>query len=60
MRGADVTQEGLFIVRKTSDYVPAEHPLIPIREIVNAALRDMDRLFESMYEERGRYSVPPE
>jgi len=60
MRGADVTQEGLFIVRKTSDYVPAEHPLLAIREILNMALRDMDRLFESMYEERGRYSVPPE
>ncbi len=60
MRGADVTQEGLFIVRKTADYVPAEHPLLAIREIVNAALRDMDRLFESMYEERGRYSVAPE
>lgn len=60
MRGADVTQEGLFIVRKTSDYVPSAHPLIAIREIVNAALREMDRLFESMYEERGRYSVPPE
>lgn len=60
MRGPDVTQEGLFIVRKTSDYVPMQHPLIAIREIVNVALRDMDRLFESMYEERGRYSVPPE
>lgn len=60
MRGADVTQEGLFVVRKTSDYVPAEHPLLAIREILNTALRDMDRLFESMYEERGRYSVPPE
>ena len=60
MRGADVTQEGLFIVRKTSDYVPMQHPLIAIREIVNVALREMDRLFESMYEERGRYSVPPE
>ena len=60
MRGADVTQEGLFIVKKTSDYVPADHPLIAIREIVNPALREMDRLFESMYEERGRYSVPPE
>lgn len=60
MRGADVTQEGLFIVRKTSDYVPAEHPLRAIREILNTALRDMDRVFESMYEERGRYSVPPE
>ena len=60
MRGADVTQEGLFVVKQTSDYVPAEHPLIPIREILNTALRDMDVLFESMYEDRGRYSVPPE
>lgn len=60
MRGADVTQEGLFIVKKTSDFVPAKHPLIAIREIVNTALRDMDRVFESMYDERGRYSVPPE
>ena len=41
MRGADITQEGLFIVKKTSDYVPAEHPLIAIREIVNAALREI-------------------
>jgi len=55
-----VTQEGLFMMKKTSDYVPAKHPLIAIREIVNTALREMDRLFESMYDERGRYSVPPE
>ena len=60
MRGPDVTQEGLFVVRKTVDYVPADHPLLAIREILNRALRDMDRLFESMYEDRGRYSVPPE
>ena len=60
MRGADVTQEGLFILKQTADYVPAHHPLIPIRDILNTALRDMDVLFESMYGERGRYSVPPE
>jgi transposase len=60
MRGADVTQEGLFVTRQTADYVPSEHPLVAIREIVNRALRDMDLLFESMYEDRGRYSVPPE
>jgi transposase len=60
MRGPDVTQEGLFVVRKTTDYVPAGHPLIAIREILNRALRDMDFLFESIYESRGRYSVPPE
>lgn len=60
MRGADVTQEGLFLTRQTADYVPAGHPLLAIREILNAALRDMDLLFESIYDERGRYSVPPE
>lgn len=60
MRGPDVTQEGLFVVRKTSDYVPAGHPLVAIREILNHALREMDRLFESIHEDRGRYSVPPE
>lgn len=60
MRGPDVTQEGLFVLRQTADYVPAGHPLLAIREILNRALRDMDVLFESMYEDRGRYSVPPE
>jgi transposase len=60
MRGADVTQEGLFVIRKTADYVPAEHPLVAIRDILNHALRAMDVLFESIYADRGRYSVPPE
>src|SRR4029079_2843781 len=60
MRGPDVTQEELFSLRQTADFVPEAHPLRAIREIVNQALRSMDRLFESMYEERGRYSVPPE
>jgi transposase len=60
MRGADVTQESLFVMRKTADYVPAGHPLVAIREILNHALREMDELFESIYEDRGRYSVPPE
>ena len=60
MRGADVTQEGLFVTRQTVDYVPADHPLVAIREILNRALRDMDVLFESIYAQGGRYSVPPE
>lgn len=60
MRGADVTQEGLFVVRSTADYVPAEHPLRAIREILNTALREMDAVFASMYAPSGRDSVPPE
>jgi transposase len=60
MRGADVTQEGLFLTRQTADYVPEGHPLVAIREILNRSLREMDLLFESIYDDRGRYSVPPE
>ena len=60
MRGPDVTQEKLFSIRQTADFVPAAHPLVAVREILNRSLRDMDVLFESMYEDRGRYSVPPE
>jgi transposase len=60
MRGADITQEGLLVTRTTTDYVPAGHPLIAIRDILNRALREMDLLFESIYDDRGRYSVPPE
>lgn len=60
MRGADVTQEGLFVTRTTADYVPQTHPLRAIREILNTALREMDGLFASIYDDRGRYSVAPE
>lgn len=60
MRGADITQESLFVMKQTADYILADHPLIAIREILNQALRELDSLFESIYEERGRYSMPPE
>lgn len=60
MRGLDVTQEGLFVTKRTADYIPAGHPLIGIRAILNQALREMDSLFGLIYEDRGRYSAPPE
>ncbi|MBI3523455.1 MAG: IS5/IS1182 family transposase, partial [Betaproteobacteria bacterium] len=40
--------------------MPAGHPLIGIRAILNQALREMDSLFGLIYEDRGRYSAPPE
>ena len=45
MRGADVTQESLFVMKQTADYIPAGHPLIAIREILNQALRELDSPF---------------
>src|SRR5690242_17588078 len=63
MRGADVLQESLFTVRKLDDFVPASHPLRPIRERVNQALVRLDGLFAQMYADGakgGRPSIAPE
>ena len=60
MRGADVMQDTLFAVRSLESYVPAEHPLRPVRDILNEALKRMDPLFAAMYAPAGRDSIAPE
>lgn len=60
MRGADIMQESLFTVRRLEDFVPPDHPLRPIRELVNEALLRMNSLFDTIYSERGRDSIAPE
>src|SRR5262249_16657079 len=40
--------------------VAADHPLRAIRELVDAALRDLSRSFERLYSRDGRPSIPPE
>ena len=60
MRGPDVMQDTLFAVRSLESYVPAAHPLRPVRDILNEALRRMDPLFATMYAPAGRDSIAPE
>jgi len=63
MRGADTFTESLFTMRRLDDFVPAAHPLRPIRKMVNEALVKMDALFARMYEADvlgGRPSIAPE
>jgi transposase len=60
VRGADVMQDGLFTYTTLDAMVPPTHPLRPIRDILNTALREMDRTFEAMYADSGRDSIPPE
>ena len=50
MREADTFTESLFTMQKLEDFVLADHPLRPIRQMVNAALVKMDVLFSRMYE----------
>ena len=63
MRGADTFTEGLFTMRHLDDFVPANHPLRPIKQMVNAALLKMDALLGRMYAadtKGGRPSIAPE
>jgi len=60
MRGADIQQDTLFSTVIPEERVPIDHPLRPIREMVNIALKALDEDFNALYSELGRDSIPPE
>jgi transposase len=60
MRGEDLQQHELFSYGSLEERVPADHPLRPIRAMVDEALRDMSGRFDEIYGEEGRRSIPPE
>ncbi len=60
MRGTDGLQESLFTVAKLEDFVPADHPLRPMRRLVNEALEKLNGLFNKIYADTGRSSIAPE
>ena len=53
-------QEALFAVAKLEDFGPADHPLRPIRLLVNEALGRLNGLFNAIYADSGRASIAPE
>lgn len=60
MRGPDIQQETLFSTASPESRVPKDHPLRPIRTIVDQALVDLDADFNEIYSDFGRDSIPPE
>ena len=60
MRGDDGMQESLFTMSKLEDFVPADHPLRPIRDLVNEALEQLNGLFNEIYADTGRAGIAPE
>ena len=50
MRGADGYNENLFTTVRLEEFVPANHPLRPIRTWVNDALAGMNAKLSAMYE----------
>ena len=60
MRGDDVRTDGLFSYVSCEERVPADHPLRPIRAIVDEALEVLSPEFAKLYSPIGRPSIPPE
>src|SRR5690625_4789178 len=60
MRTADTEQSSLFSTSQTSDFVPDDHPLRRIRDIVDAALDAMQGTFTIAYSHTGRPGIAPE
>lgn len=60
MRGEDQNQQAMFSYVSPEARVPKDHPLRPIRIMVDNSLNDLAPLFREMYSHTGRPSIPPE
>ena len=60
MRGDDQQQSGMFSYVSVEERVPQDHPLRPIRKLVDQILGRMASEFDGLYAKTGRPSVPPE
>ena len=57
MRGDDREQGLMFSYRSLEDRIPRDHPLQPMRAMVDEALEDVSPLFTELYEDTGRPST---
>ena len=60
MRGEDLQQDELFSYGSLEERIPADHPLRPIRAMVDEALKQLSERFDDIYGDDGRRSIPPE
>jgi transposase len=60
MRGSDQQQGSMYSYVSLEARVPADHPLRPMRELVDLALREVSGRFAELYADAGRPSIPPE
>src|SRR6202050_3138628 len=60
MRGDDNQQDGMFSYVSPEKRVPANHPLRPVRKMVDEILKEMSPQFAKLYSEVGRPSIAPE
>jgi transposase len=60
MRGPDEQQGYVFSYLSPEQRVRKDHPLRPIRTMVDQALKELSPAFDKLYSKVGRPSIPPE
>jgi len=60
MRRPDHQQQKLFFYFSAESRVPKNHPLRPLKKMVDEALKSMDEQFRKRYSTIGRPSILPE
>lgn len=60
MRGKTADQSSMLCLVSLESRVPSDHPLRDIKKLADAALRELSPVFDAMYADTGRPSVPPE
>ena len=60
MRGDAERQTNMLLAVTPDSFIPDDHPIRRIKPIVDAALRRLSPLFDTMYSTEGRPSIPPE
>jgi len=60
MRGKTADQSSMLCLVSLESRVPSDHPLREIKKLADAALRELSPVFDAMYAQTGRPSVPPE
>ena len=60
MRGKPTSQIEMIGLLNPETLIPASHPIREIKRLADAALRELSPLFDEMYYDVGRPSIPPE
>ena len=60
MRGDESIPDDMFSYIRPEQRVPADHPLRPIRTLVDEVLRGLSPRFARLYAKTGRPCIPPE
>lgn len=60
MRGKRREQRSLLMVGSVEERVASDHPIRRVKALADQALSELGEVFEAMYSETGRPSVPPE